>query len=401
MLLLILLSAVLHLCARTMPTYHSANGEFVDYYSLLGVARNAGESAIISAYRKEARRSHPDKAGESSNSTQLMQALNAARETLTNASERRAHDAALAQHLGEPRKTSFSRAAAAASRRRRQEWRAQFTTPSYTEQPPPSPPRRRSPRPKPPPPPQSRHQFIPKLFEAFQYYAYSSTLSPFSGLPEGHPVAIQQSMLVHTMNQICAMAIQTSSSLHKLYEIVQKQSPDPPIETQRRSLAIIDVLTEMMFFTAAGYQAWLQRTERIVRTYEAHYKWSVSRQSHIESMDPRLTVDAEISLEKARACFEDLHNALRVTADRLQGSIRGESTEVVDLDAALGTVQKLITRWNEFCVLPPNIQVGLREALKYDNGKFWDAWRRLGMSGGSYEIAEFKQHVAGGTSDSG
>ena len=81
MLLLILLSAVLDLCARTMPTYHTANGGFADYYSLLGVTRNAGESAIISAYRKEARRSHPDKAGESANATQLMQTLNAARET--------------------------------------------------------------------------------------------------------------------------------------------------------------------------------------------------------------------------------------------------------------------------------------------------------------------------------
>ena len=378
-----------------MPTYHTANGEFVDYYSLLGVARNAGESAIISAYRKEARRSHPDKAGESANATQLMQTLNAARETLTNANERRAYDAALAQHCGDPRKTSFSRAAAAAFRRRRQEWRAQFATPSYTEQPPPPPPRASSPRPKPAPQPQPRHQFVPKPFEAFQYYAYSSTLSPFSGLPDGHPVAIQQSMLVHIMNKICAKAIQISSNLHKLYENMQKQLSGPMTEAQRRSLAIIDVLTETMFFTAAGYQAWLQRTERIVRTYEAHYKWSVSPQSNIEGLDSRLTDDAEASLEKAVACFEDLHNALRVTADRLHGCMGDASTGVVDLDAALSTIQGITMKWNAFCILPSNIQVGLREALKYDNGKFWDAWRRVGMSGGSYEIAEFKQHVGG------
>ena len=156
---------------------------------------------------------------------------------------------------------------------------------------------------------------------------------------------------------------------------------------------MIDVLTETMFFTAAGYQAWLQRTERIVRTYEAHYRWSVSPQSHTRSLDPRLTTDAEASLEKAVVCFEDLHNALRGTADRLHRSIGDASTVVVDLDAALSAVQKVIMRWNGFCILPSNIQVGLREALKYDNGRFWDAWRRVGMSGGSYEIAEFKQHV--------
>ena len=200
-------------------------------------------------------------------------------------------------------------------------------------------------------------------------------------------------MLVQTVNKICAKAIQISSSLHKLYEHIEKQISTPTTEARRRSLAIIDLLTETMFFTAAGYQAWLQRTERIVRTYEAHYKWSVSPQSHTGGLDPRLTTDAEAILEKAVACFEDLHNALRATADRLHGSIGDASTVVVDLDTALSTVQKVIMRWNGFCILPSNIQVGLREALKYDNGRFWDAWRRLGMSGGSYEVAEFKQHV--------
>ena len=377
-----------------MRTYHSANGEFPDYYILLGVAHNAGESAVISAYRKEARRSHPDKAGQSSDATQFMQTLNAAREILTDASERRQYDAALAHHLGEPRKSSCSRTAAAASRRRRHEWRAQFETPLYTEQPPPSPPRRRSPEPRPVPQRQPRHHFIPKPFEAFQYYAYSSTLCPFSSLPDGHPVAVQQSTLVHIMNQICAKAIQISSSLRKIYTSVEDLTADPTTGANHRSLALVDVLTEIMFLTAAGYQAWLQRTERIVKTYESHYILSLSPASHIKGPDPRLTSDVEAKLRKAKACFKDLHNALSTTADRLHGSMGQAGTKVVDREGPLSTVKEVITKWNGFCVLPSNIRVGLGEALLYDGGRFWDLWKRVGMSGGSYPIVEIKQPVA-------
>ncbi len=64
-----------------------ANG---DPYTILGVDRNADDAAIAAAYRRQARRFHPDIAGEVA--TSRMMRINAAFESIRDASARSEYD---------------------------------------------------------------------------------------------------------------------------------------------------------------------------------------------------------------------------------------------------------------------------------------------------------------------
>lgn len=90
-----------------------------DYYKILGVARDASPAAIKRAFRRLAKKLHPD-VGEGS-SAEEFKALQAAYETLTDAERRRRYDEALGQmerdHL-EPLSWSFVRSPAVGDLRR-------------------------------------------------------------------------------------------------------------------------------------------------------------------------------------------------------------------------------------------------------------------------------------------
>ena len=64
-----------------------------DHYAVLGVPRTAGESDIRAAYRREARRLHPDSAGEGSSAQ--MARLNEAYRVLSDPGRRALYDRAL------------------------------------------------------------------------------------------------------------------------------------------------------------------------------------------------------------------------------------------------------------------------------------------------------------------
>lgn len=65
-----------------------------DPYLVLGVARDASESEIRDAYRRLARRLHPDVGGDAGPAGPTMAEVNAAWSTLSDPARRRAHDAA-------------------------------------------------------------------------------------------------------------------------------------------------------------------------------------------------------------------------------------------------------------------------------------------------------------------
>jgi molecular chaperone DnaJ len=71
-----------------------------DYYEVLGVPRNADESAIKSAYRRLARRLHPDVGG--GGSSEAFREVQAAFETLSDLERRRRYDATLDRREGRP-----------------------------------------------------------------------------------------------------------------------------------------------------------------------------------------------------------------------------------------------------------------------------------------------------------
>ena len=71
-----------------------------DYYEVLGVPRNADEAAIKSAYRRLARRFHPDVVG--SGSSEAFREVQAAFETLSDLEQRRRYDATLAHRETRP-----------------------------------------------------------------------------------------------------------------------------------------------------------------------------------------------------------------------------------------------------------------------------------------------------------
>lgn len=66
--------------------------EFIDYYKILGVGNNATESEIKSAYRKLARKFHPDLNPDDKDAKKKFQEINEANEVLTDADKRKKYD---------------------------------------------------------------------------------------------------------------------------------------------------------------------------------------------------------------------------------------------------------------------------------------------------------------------
>lgn len=65
---------------------------FIDYYKILGVAKNASEEDIKKAYRKLARKLHPDLNQTDKNAQKKFQELNQANEVLGDAEKRKKYD---------------------------------------------------------------------------------------------------------------------------------------------------------------------------------------------------------------------------------------------------------------------------------------------------------------------
>ncbi len=66
--------------------------DFVDYYSTLGVAKDASADAIKKAYRKLARRYHPDVNPNDAEAGKKFQQLNEANEVLSDPEKRKKYD---------------------------------------------------------------------------------------------------------------------------------------------------------------------------------------------------------------------------------------------------------------------------------------------------------------------
>lgn len=66
--------------------------EYVDYYKILGVDKNAGEEDIKKAYRKLARKYHPDLNPNDKSAHKKFQEINEANEVLSDAEKRKKYD---------------------------------------------------------------------------------------------------------------------------------------------------------------------------------------------------------------------------------------------------------------------------------------------------------------------
>ncbi|WP_299215302.1 J domain-containing protein [uncultured Aquimarina sp.] len=66
--------------------------EFVDYYKILGISKNATESDIKKAYRKLARKYHPDLNPDDKEAEKKFKEINEANEVLSNAENRKKYD---------------------------------------------------------------------------------------------------------------------------------------------------------------------------------------------------------------------------------------------------------------------------------------------------------------------
>src|SRR5215204_4153203 len=66
--------------------------EFKDYYATLGVPRNASEDDIKKAFRKLARKYHPDVAKDKKRSEEKFKEINEANDVLSDPEKRRKYD---------------------------------------------------------------------------------------------------------------------------------------------------------------------------------------------------------------------------------------------------------------------------------------------------------------------
>ena len=66
--------------------------EYIDYYNVLGVSKNASASDIKKAYRKLARKYHPDVNPNDSGAERKFKQINEANEVLGNADNRKKYD---------------------------------------------------------------------------------------------------------------------------------------------------------------------------------------------------------------------------------------------------------------------------------------------------------------------
>ncbi|MEI6179072.1 MAG: DnaJ domain-containing protein [Verrucomicrobiota bacterium] len=78
--------------------------EFKDYYSTLGIARDASTADIKKAFRKLARKYHPDVAKDKGSAEARFKEINEANEVLSDPEKRRKYDLLGAdwQHAGHP-----------------------------------------------------------------------------------------------------------------------------------------------------------------------------------------------------------------------------------------------------------------------------------------------------------
>src|SRR5580658_7052946 len=65
---------------------------FIDYYQTLGVAKNASDKDIKNAYRKLARKYHPDLNPNDTEANKKFQQLNEANEVLSDPEKRKKYD---------------------------------------------------------------------------------------------------------------------------------------------------------------------------------------------------------------------------------------------------------------------------------------------------------------------
>src|SRR6188768_2605647 len=66
--------------------------EFVDYYKILGLSKEATEEDIKKAYRKLARKHHPDLNPNNKEAHKLFQQINEANEVLSDPEKRKKYD---------------------------------------------------------------------------------------------------------------------------------------------------------------------------------------------------------------------------------------------------------------------------------------------------------------------
>lgn len=66
--------------------------QFKDYYSTLGIARDASDAEIKKAFRKLARKYHPDVAKDKASAEEKFKEINEANEVLSDPEKRKQYD---------------------------------------------------------------------------------------------------------------------------------------------------------------------------------------------------------------------------------------------------------------------------------------------------------------------
>src|ERR1700709_718770 len=101
--------------------------DFIDYYKILGISKTASQDEIKAAYRKQARKHHPDLNPNDKEANKKFQQINEANEVLSDPEKRKKYD-----HYGKDwqQAEAYEKANAASGRRGRKGGSAKGSNPS-------------------------------------------------------------------------------------------------------------------------------------------------------------------------------------------------------------------------------------------------------------------------------
>ena len=201
-------------------------------------------------------------------------------------------------------------------------------------------------------------------------------------LPLTDPIFLLNGDFVKIGSTVCDWARTTYHCLRDFYNSTNighsRCTTEEDKEMEAMMIAATDLLMELLFFTAAMYDAIRQRVETVVRNWAAYHKTERFQLGEIDG-DPYVA-----QIRDAIGAVEAMYRQDMHTAEWLKSLSRTTISNLFGMKQAYDSLQNIITSWAEFYVLPTNLMQGIRDVFfATENGTvFTNQWKRYGFRRG-------------------